>query len=66
VAAAGVFFTLVETRRDFANPQKQTAFTAFSEGKEKWHDGDSNLHGLEKGLRRAHRPDWYLEPKWLR
>ena len=62
MAAAGVFFTLVETRRDFANPQKQTAFTAFSEGKEKWHDGDSNLHGLEKGLRRAHRPDWYLEP----
>ena len=60
------FFTLVETRRDFANPQKQTAFTTFSEGKEKWHDGDSNLHGLEKGLRRAHRPDWYLEPKWLR
>jgi len=68
VAAAGVFFTLVETRRDFANPQKQswTALTTFSEGKEKCHDGDSNLHGSEKGLRRAHRPDWYLEPKWLR
>ena len=24
------------------------------------------LHGCIKGLRRAHRPDWYLEPKWLR
>ena len=62
------FFTLVEARRDFANPQKQswTALTTFSEGKEKCHDGDSNLHGSEKGLRRAHRPDWYLEPKWLR
>ena len=26
---------------------------------------DWKLSGWSKGLRRAHRPDWYLEPKWL-
>ena len=29
-------------------------------------DRGLKLHGCIKGLRRAHRPDWYLEPKWLR
>ena len=27
---------------------------------------DSNPRGAKGELRRAHRPDWYLEPKWLR
>ena len=25
-----------------------------------------NPHAKKRELRRAHRPDWYLEPKWLR
>ena len=34
--------------------------------KKKWSQWDSNPRGAKGGLRRAHRPDWYLEPKWLR
>ena len=33
---------------------------------EKQHEEGLKLRGSIKGLRRAHRPDWYLEPKWLR